>query len=170
MNRFGGNKGQLWQFSWKKTAFLFHLEDQFVWVDTIGQEELRAQVVLHVWDLPDEGEQLGVNCLLVLFTLFGDWVLLQRGKTRWGRRVSTKQPPCEVKRQPKINKSLEHNTYSKSWQTHSHFALLMLIFLIHQYNFFFCKFMQVHVINCQRPPCFGFDMQSTNVVGAASLQ
>lgn len=72
MNRFGGNKGQLWQFSWKKTAFLFHLEDQFVWVDTIGQEELRAQVVLHVWDLPDEGEQLGVNCLLVLFTLFGD--------------------------------------------------------------------------------------------------
>lgn len=53
-----------------------HLENQLVWVDTVGQAERGAQVALQLRDLLNEGQELRVHSFLVLLPLLCQLVLL----------------------------------------------------------------------------------------------
>lgn len=53
-----------------------HLENQFVWVNTIRQAEGGAQVALHLGDFLDEWQQLSIHSFLVLLPLLCQLVLL----------------------------------------------------------------------------------------------
>lgn len=58
------------------TLLLTHLENDLVWVDAVGQAESVTEVPLHLGDLADNGEELGVHSLLVLLPLLCNLVLL----------------------------------------------------------------------------------------------
>lgn len=53
-----------------------HLENQLVWVDAIRQAEGRAQVPFELRYFLNEGQELSINSLLVLFPLLCQLVLL----------------------------------------------------------------------------------------------
>lgn len=62
-----------------KTCTIFigtHLENQFVWVNTIRQAEGGAQVPLHLRNFLDEWQQLSIHGFLVLLPLLCQLVLL----------------------------------------------------------------------------------------------
>lgn len=64
-----------------------HLENQLVWVYPVGQAEGRMQIPLQLRDFLHEGQELSVNCFLVLLPLLCQLVLLHTGEQKTLRQL-----------------------------------------------------------------------------------
>lgn len=64
-----------------------HLENQLVWVNTIGQAEGGAQVPFHLRYFLDEGQELSIHSFLVLLPLLCQLVLLQMDEGKYSSQI-----------------------------------------------------------------------------------